>query len=168
MKQILVRTDRCLGCKSCELACSVIHSQAKDLFGVIVGNERPVKRVSVETDPSGTVNMPVQCRQCREPKCVSACMTGAMHLDKTSGLVLMREEKCVGCWMCVMVCPYGVIVPSEEKKKAVKCDQCISEGHDPACVKACPTKAIKFMEISQFDKEVKKQFLTKFVQGEEA
>jgi carbon-monoxide dehydrogenase iron sulfur subunit len=95
-------------------------------------------------------------------------MTGAMHMDGETGLVLNREEKCVGCWMCVMVCPYGVIVPSEGQKVAVKCDQCLTEGHDPACVKACPTKAIKFTEISEFDKGVKRDFLARFIAGEEA
>lgn len=168
MKQILVKTERCIGCKSCELACSTVHSGSKDFLAAVMKGERPVRRVTVETNSENTVNIPVQCRQCREPKCVTACMTGAMHLDEETGLVLNREEKCVGCWMCVMVCPYGVIIPNEEDKKAVKCDQCLSGGHDPACVKACPTGAIKFIEISEFDKNRKKEFLTKFVAGEEA
>lgn len=168
MKQILVLTERCLGCKTCELACAAAHSKSKNLISAVVGGENPIRRVHVETNGERTINLPVQCRQCREPKCVMACMTGAMHLDPKTGLVLNREEKCVGCWMCVMVCPYGVITPSETMKVAIKCDQCLSEGHDPACVKACPTKAIKFMEISRFDKGVKKEFLAKFITGEEA
>lgn len=168
MKQILVRTERCLGCKSCELACSTVHTASREIISAVLSGERPVRRVSVETNSENTVNIPVQCRQCREPKCVTACMTGAMYMDDGTGLVLNREEKCVGCWMCVMVCPYGVITPGIEAAKAVKCDQCFSEGHDPACVKACPTKAIEFMEISQFDKNRKKEFLTKFIAGEEA
>lgn len=168
MKQILVRTERCVGCKSCELACSTAHSGSEDFLVALLSGRRPVRRVYVETNREGSINMPVQCRQCREPKCVSACMTGAMHLDEKTGLVLNREEKCVGCWMCVMVCPYGVIVPGEEQKTAVKCDQCLGVGHQPACVQACPTRAIKFEEISDFDKTVKRQFLSKFIMGEEA
>ncbi|MFH2121289.1 MAG: 4Fe-4S dicluster domain-containing protein [Pseudomonadota bacterium] len=121
----------------------------------------------METNPERSVNLPIQCRQCREPRCVSACMTGAMYLDERTGVVLNRQEKCVGCWMCVMVCPYGVIIPNEAQKVAVKCDQCVSEGHDPACVKACPTRAVKFVEISEFDKGVRRKFLSKFIAGEE-
>lgn len=168
MKQILVNTDRCLGCKTCELACCIAHSAGKDLFGAMLNGERPVRRVRVETNPDNSIILPIQCRQCREPKCVSACMTGAMHLDENTGLVLNRQEKCVGCWMCVMVCPYGVIVPGEEQKLAVKCDQCLSEGHGPACVKACPTGALKFMEVDMFDKLVRRELLLKFIAGEEA
>lgn len=168
MKQILVRTDRCMGCKTCEHACSISHSTSKDLIGAWLGGEKPVSRVQVENNPERTVNLPMQCRHCRDPKCVSACMTGAMHTDEKTGLVLNREEKCVGCWMCVMVCPYGVIVPNELQKVAAKCDQCLSLGHDPACVRACPTRAIKFMEINDFDKGVKKDFLSKFFLEKEA
>lgn len=168
MKQILVRTDKCVGCKTCELACVTAHHESKELFGTMLSGRYPVRRVQVENDSARSVNLPIQCRQCREPKCVSACMTGAMHIDEESGLVLNKEEKCVGCWMCVMVCPYGVIMPSEEQKVAVKCDQCLSLGHDPICVHACPTKAIKFVEIGEFDKTVKKEFLARFVMGEES
>lgn len=168
LKQILVRSNRCLGCKTCELACTIAHSAGKDIFSAFLGGDKAVSRVQVETNAERSINLPVQCRHCREPKCVNACMTGAMHLDDQTGLVLNREEKCVGCWMCVMVCPYGAIVPSEEQKVAIKCDQCLSEGHEPACVKACPTKAIMFMEISAFDKVVKQEFLSKFIMGEEA
>ena len=167
MNQLLVRTDKCVGCKSCELACSVAHSRSKNLFGAFSGGERPVRRVTVETNGERSINMPIQCRHCREPKCVSACMSGAMYLDPETGLVLNRTEKCVGCWMCVMVCPYGTIVPSEEHKVAVKCDQCLSEGHHPACVQSCPTRALSFVPISDFDKTVKKAFLSKFISGEE-
>lgn len=168
MKQVLVRTDRCLGCKSCEMACSIAHSGSKNLFAAVLGNEQPVRRVKVENNAERSINLPVQCRQCREAKCVSACMTGAMHLDEDSGLVINNEEKCVGCWMCVMVCPYGTISVDEQQKVATKCDQCLSEGHDPACVKACPTKALKFVEVSEFDRALRKDLLSRLVSGEEA
>jgi anaerobic carbon-monoxide dehydrogenase iron sulfur subunit len=167
LKQLLVKADRCLGCKSCELACRVVHSNGKDLVAAYLDEKPPVCLVNVESNIEGSINLPVQCRQCRDAKCVSACMTGAMCLDASTGLVLNTETKCVGCWMCVMVCPYGVIVPDEQHKVAAKCDQCLTTGHDPACVQACPTKAIKFMEIKDFDKDVKREFLSKFVIGEE-
>ncbi|HEX3031039.1 MAG TPA: 4Fe-4S dicluster domain-containing protein [Bacillota bacterium] len=164
MKQILIRTDRCLGCKSCENACKVAHSAQGNLFGAVLGGERLTSRVKVETNRERTLNLPVQCRQCQQPRCVSGCMTGAMYVNE-EGLVLNREEKCVGCWMCVMVCPYGVI--AQDHHKAVKCDQCLSLGHEPACVQACPTHAIKFAPIADFDKQIRQQFLSRFEKGEE-
>jgi carbon-monoxide dehydrogenase iron sulfur subunit len=44
-------------------------------------------------------------------------MTGAMSRDEKTGAVLHDQEKCVGCWMCVMVCPFGVTKPDHEKHK---------------------------------------------------
>lgn len=167
LKQIMVRTNHCTGCKSCEIACAVAHSNGRELFATLLSGEKPVRRVKVETNPGRTVNLPVQCRQCREAKCVQACMTGAMHYDQSSGLVVNNEDKCVGCWMCVMVCPYGVIVPGETQKVAAKCDQCLSIEHQPACVQACPTKALQFIEISEFDHGVRREFLNRFIAGEE-
>ncbi|MDA8442828.1 MAG: 4Fe-4S dicluster domain-containing protein [Peptococcaceae bacterium] len=168
MQQILVRPERCLGCKNCELACSVAHSSQGELFTALSSGEQPIRRVRVETNATHSINLPIQCRQCSEPKCVQACMTGAMQRDEQSGLVVNHQEKCVGCWMCVMVCPYGVIVPSEGHKVALKCDQCFTLDRDPACVQACPTKALKFESIPAFERRVRQEYLTRFLTGEEA
>ncbi len=166
MKQILVRHTRCVGCKTCELACSIAHTEAGDLFGSILAAERPVRRISVETNANGSLRMPLQCRQCGEPMCVSACMTGALKTDKKSGIVYYRPDRCVACFMCVMMCPYGAIKEEKAKGKIVKCDRCASLGREPACVSSCPTKAMAFVEVNDFNEKVHQMFLTKFV-GEE-
>lgn len=147
MKQLLVRSEVCVGCKSCELACAVAHSQTKTLFGAVLEAERPRKRVFVETD--GLLNVPLQCRQCTDMPCVHACMAGAMHRDALTGLVQVAAEKCVGCWMCVMVCPFGVITEGSSRQ-AVKCDRCRELAYEPACVSACPTKALQWVEVDHF------------------
>ncbi len=96
--------------------------------------------------------MPVVCRHCQEPLCVSACMSGCMQKDPLTGVVnnMGHEQKCVGCWMCIMACPYGVINPSfnsseEGFTQALKCDFC-PDREKPACVTACPNKAIELEE----------------------
>ncbi len=158
MKQILIRYSRCVGCKSCELACSVAHSEAGSLFGAVVAGERPIRRVEVEGTTDRSIILPMQCRQCKDPQCVKACMTGAMSTDEATGMVKVFEERCVGCFMCAMVCPYGSI--KEGSGKAIKCDLC--EKNSPACVEACPTKALEYVEVDEFDKKVRGDFLTKF------
>ena len=90
-------------------------------------------------------NYPVSCRHCKEPKCVDACMAAALVYDKEKGMVLHDEGRCVGCWMCVMACPYGAIRPNIKIKMPVRCDKC-KDKDEPACVKACPTGAIIWRE----------------------
>ncbi len=90
-------------------------------------------------------NYPVSCRHCEDAKCVSACMAGALSRDEKQGMVIHDESRCVGCWMCVMACPYGAIRPNVKAKKPVRCDKC-ADKDEPACVKACPTRAIIIRE----------------------
>lgn len=156
MKQLLVRSELCIGCKSCELACAVAHSESKTIFGAIMEPKFPRKRVHVETD--GRENQAFQCRQCTDMPCVHACMAGAMYKDPETQLIQVNEQKCVGCYMCVMVCPYGAITEGRDHK-VVKCDRCLELNYNPACVSACPTKALQYIEVDQFAKSSRKNWL---------
>lgn len=85
------------------------------------------------------------CRVCENPECVAACMGAALSRDPETGRILFDEDRCIGCWMCVMVCPHRGIHPDHKSGKAIICDQC--EGRDsPACIAACATGAIAFVE----------------------
>jgi Fe-S-cluster-containing hydrogenase component 2 len=106
-KEIFVKTDRCVGCRSCITACAVEHSASKSLFGAIAETPRPKSRVYVEwVAPDRKV--PLVCRHCEDAPCMHACISGAIHRD-ADGVVRTDTDKCIGCWTCVMVCPYGVI-----------------------------------------------------------
>ncbi|MEW5995327.1 MAG: 4Fe-4S dicluster domain-containing protein, partial [Candidatus Zixiibacteriota bacterium] len=70
---------------------------------------------------------------------------GAMHRDPKTGAVLCDEDRRVGCWMCIMMCPFGVIGRGREKKVISKCDMCIG-AEEPACVKHCPNEALVLEE----------------------
>ena len=61
-----------------------------------------------------------------------ACIVGAISTDD-EGVVLTDPDRCIGCWTCVMVCPYGVIGRHAEEKKAYRCDLC-PDLETPACV----------------------------------
>lgn len=158
-KEVLVRFDRCLGCRSCEIACAVAHAQDKTLFGAMAQPNPPRKRIFVEQ--AQDLKVPVTCRHCQDAYCVDACIAGAMHRTP-EGVVtnVGREQKCVGCWMCVMVCPYGVIREEPEERRALKCDrQCLDEEGVPACVRACPTKALVYTTVEEFEAEKRRQYL---------
>lgn len=146
MKEIFVRLDRCQGCRSCQLACAVEHSTSKTLFGAIAETPLPRYRLYVELGDGERV--PLLCRHCEPAPCLEACISGSIYRDER-GVVLGRDERCVGCWTCIMVCPYGVVGRQQERRIAVKCDRC-PDLDVPACVKACPTKALVYAEAEEF------------------
>jgi carbon-monoxide dehydrogenase iron sulfur subunit len=139
MKKLYYNTSKCLGCKSCEIACSLAHSKTQSLFAMLKEEVLPLPRKRVYR--SGDMNFPISCRHCEDARCVDACMAGALRFDKEKGIIIHDESRCVGCWMCVMVCPYGAIRPNLKTKIPIRCDMC-KEKEEPSCVIACPTKAI--------------------------
>ena len=157
MKRIYCEIDKCLACKSCELACAIAHSASKDLVKAIYEVPLSVRFIQVEAvERKGSLNhrtsIALQCRQCEEPVCVKACISGGLYRDEKSGMTVINPDKCVGCWSCIMVCPFGVIVRHEGLHKALKCDHC-PDLDVPACVKACPTKALQYTEQVEMEKE---------------
>jgi carbon-monoxide dehydrogenase iron sulfur subunit len=139
-RKIIHNPDVCMGCKLCEVYCLTAHSQSKNVL-YAYKKERPyvMARNIIESKDNETLS--VQCKQCEEPACIEACMTGAMYVNE-AGEVQCDSEKCVGCWMCIMVCPVGAIDRNVASGHvSSKCDLC--EGRTiPACVENCPNRAL--------------------------
>ncbi len=147
MRNIYVRDEFCIGCHLCEVYCQLEHSQSRDLVKAYKREyPRPVPRLRVEGTAPGCFAVP--CRHCPEPACVYACLTGALHKDSHSGVVTIDSEKCIGCWTCVLACPFGAITQNTEVRKAAKCDLCPEEDI-PACVANCPNEALVYAEDEQ-------------------
>lgn len=152
-KRIFAILDRCMGCHSCELACAVSHSANKSLYAALCEQPLPKKRVYVEwVEPDKSV--PIVCRHCEEAACLNACISGAISRN-AEGVVLTDQKKCIGCWTCVMMCPFGVIGRHLEQRKAYRCDRCPDQAV-PACVKACPTNALRYGTVEQFAGKIRK------------
>ena len=148
MKIIGVHLDRCTGCKTCELYCAAERgSNGKTLLKAVQESPCPKARVRVE-GTNGT-SMPLQCRQCMDAPCLDACLTGALARDPKTDMVIINEERCIGCWTCTVFCPYGVIYPWPERKIALKCDRCNYMEH-PVCVDVCPTNALELVELDAY------------------
>jgi carbon-monoxide dehydrogenase iron sulfur subunit len=155
MKVIGVHMDRCTGCKTCELYCGAERgSECRTLLQAVQESPFPLSRVRVEGN--GDVSFPLQCRHCLQAPCLDACLTGALAREKQSGLVILREDLCIGCWTCTAFCPYGVITPSPERKIAVKCDRCL-HMEKPVCVDVCPTKALELVEIEEIETQLREK-----------
>lgn len=154
LKRIFVDQSKCLGCKTCELRCAVErNSVSKNLTEAVHEAILPRSRVYVEWD--GVRPLAIQCRHCEDASCLEICSTGAMQRDAESGSVFVDVNKCKACWMCVMVCPYGVIAPAVEKHAADKCDQCF-QMPEPFCVAACPTGALMELTPAEYFLKLKK------------
>jgi protein NrfC len=154
---LLVDIEKCQGCASCMLACSLIHEGVESLSLSRI----QIMQNSFESFPDDlTIE---QCRQCVEPACVKECPTGALEANAKYGNVRMVDkEKCIGCGACYDACPYtpsrAFVAPDKDyegKDRSRKCDLCANApfhwdeagggpGGKQACVEVCPVDAIKF------------------------
>ena len=144
MKRIYINEQVCIGCHLCEVYCQVAHSRSKDLVKAFK-RESPEPLPSLWVEERKPVCFPVQCHHCADPVCVYACLTGALWRDPDSGIVTVDVDKCIGCWTCILACPFGAIRQETDLGKIVKCDLC--EGRDvPVCVTNCPNEALVYAE----------------------
>jgi carbon-monoxide dehydrogenase iron sulfur subunit len=155
VKRIYCIIEKCLSCRSCEIACAVSHSGSKRLPDAVREAPLPVKRIRVESvggenTPYGIRSIALQCRHCENPLCAQACISGGISKDADTGEIVADPGRCVACWSCIMVCPFGVIVRYEDCHRAVKCDHCAGRAA-PACVEACPTRALVFRDAEEID-----------------
>ena len=131
MKQRLIVTPNlCIGCRTCELACSFTH--------MVDGKPG---RSCIYPLPTGKSEMwtPVVCLHCDDPACAKSCLVDAITRNEETGAMVLDNDKCVKCMACVAACPFGCSLHDTEHDMVVKCDLC---GGDPVCAKFCPTKAL--------------------------
>jgi carbon-monoxide dehydrogenase iron sulfur subunit len=147
MKRIVIHEEYCIACRLCEVHCLVAHSSSRDIVKAY-RHERDTIMSRVVVEESGPLSFAMQCRQCEDPRCLEACPSGAMHRDPRTGAITCDESRCVGCWMCIMVCPAGAVQQSTSGHRiASKCDLC-QDADMPACVAHCPNEALTYEEVS--------------------
>ena len=153
-KSIMVNVEKCLACKGCEIACALAHSRSGVLEEALMEQPVPQRRVSVVSAEEFAV--PIQCRHCEDAPCIKVCPSQAIHRHTPEDPVLIRTDLCIGCKVCMMVCPFGVIELSRDGKAVTKCDLCIKrtrEGETPACVESCPTGALQFSDPEEWSRQ---------------
>ena len=153
-KFIVVDETRCLACKQCVTECALAHSDSESFVDAVAVGQRLTSRVHVEAG-GADVAIPIQCRHCEDAPCMMVCPTEAISRCESDGPVLIAADQCIGCRSCLLACPFGIIEMSFDGAAAVKCDLCIqrtSQGEAPACVEACPTKAIRYCELDDMVK----------------
>jgi Fe-S-cluster-containing dehydrogenase component len=127
-----INKEACTGCRICEIVCSLSHEQ-------VVNPEK--SRIYIRRRYEESLYLPYVCQNCANADCVAVCPTGALAQDTKTGVILVDQEQCTGCELCVQSCPYDAIRYNEDMARIVVCDQC---GGDPLCVQFCATEAIQF------------------------
>ena len=155
----LIDVSTCIGCKACQVACSE-WNDLRDEVGTNVGvYDNPpdlsseswtVMRFSEYQEESGRLEWLIRkdgCMHCADPGCLKACPAPGAIVQYSNGIVDFIEEHCIGCGSCITGCPFNVPRISKHDNKAYKCTLCsdrVGVGIEPACVKTCPTGAIRF------------------------
>lgn len=142
MKRVYVNEKWCLGCHLCEYYCAYANANAADMARALKNIEiNP--RIRIEEQDG--VSFAVSCRHCEEPLCVKSCITGALTISGDH-VINIDADKCVGCYTCILVCPYGAVMPGDGGA-VQKCELCAKNTcGSPACVSGCPNGAIVYEE----------------------
>lgn len=143
--RLKVYFEKCTGCRACELACSAKHYKK---YSPELSRIRIIKFEDKGTD------IPVACKQCINAPCVNNCPVGALYKDPVTMATLLKKEICIGCGVCVEVCPFSAAALDEDGLSMI-CDLC--DGN-PECVAVCPVQAIVSEDIAQT--EQKKRIIT--------
>jgi molybdopterin-containing oxidoreductase family iron-sulfur binding subunit len=180
----------CIGCRRCEYACVRENNTSRDPQIHYIRVLR-LEKGSLDVEGSDiffegevpqedSFYMPVQCHQCANPPCVSACPVQATWAEP-DGIVVVDYDWCIGCRYCQAACPYWArrfnftepdIRPEEinpdqgylsNRLRPVgvieKCTYClhrVRRGRYPACVEACPTGSRKFGDLNDPNSEVRR------------
>ncbi len=170
---MVVDLKRCIGCYACIIACKSENGTPKGIFWAKV-----LEREEGEYPNVRKLFLPIRCNHCLNAPCVTVCPTGASYTRDKDNLVLVDQNKCIGCGACVIACPYDArykyeheegyfgeqLTPYEKeayRKHTVgtvqKCTFCVHRidvGLDPACVDGCPTRALIFGDLENLESEV--------------
>ena len=154
---MVMRQNLCVDCQLCMDACVETNHVPDYGYRTIILEQKR----DIGDDKQETIFIPVLCNQCNEPPCVRVCPTVATYKDKTTGIIVMEDKKCIGCKTCMAACPYNARYFSEEKRAVAKCDFCLesrlSKGmSNTACAEACPAHVRVFGDLSDPESEVYK------------
>ena len=145
---MLYDATRCVGCRSCEVACKEWNDLPEEPGPLSDTTAHTWTLIKQYQGEAGESFRKYQCMHCLEPACVAVCTVGALRKTE-AGPVVYDATKCIGCRYCQFACPFGV--PKFEWENALgligKCTFCadrLADGQIPACAEACPFGALTF------------------------
>lgn len=172
---LVIDLDTCVGCQACVVNCKQWNTGG---YGAPLSDQEPygaspsgawLNRVHAfeldDGDCGRTVHFPKSCLHCENAACVTVCPTGASYKREEDGIVLVDEDKCIGCGLCAWACPYGARELDQAAGVMKKCTLCVDRIYnetipeaerEPACVRTCPAKARHFGDFADPSSEVSK------------
>jgi Fe-S-cluster-containing dehydrogenase component len=165
---MVIDLSRCKNLRKCQSACNHMHN-------VHPGQNWIKVHQMQDSDHTAPYWEPSTCMHCDSPPCVKVCPVDATF-KRQDGIVLIDNDRCIGCRFCMAACPYSTRVfnweaPVEEdksleekphhscetslpqKKGTVgKCDFCpdmTRKGELPHCVSACPNGVFMFGDMNE-------------------
>jgi formate dehydrogenase iron-sulfur subunit len=155
----LVDTTTCIGCKACEVAClewngypytETSFDNSYQTMPETAWNYWNLIKFNEHEDPDHGLMLLMrkdQCMHCEDPGCLAACPAEGAIVQYANGIVDFQEANCIGCGYCMTGCPFNIPKFSPRARKVFKCTLCndrVSTGLEPACIKACPTGCLHF------------------------
>jgi Fe-S-cluster-containing dehydrogenase component len=165
---LVIDLDTCVGCHACVTNCKSwntgghmapltdVQPYGAGADGVWFNRVHTYEIGDTDRAAPRTLHFPKSCLHCEQPACVTVCPTGASYKRASDGIVLVDEDKCIGCKLCSWACPYGAREYDTVEGVMKKCTLCIdriynqnlaAEDRVPACVLACPTGARHYGDL---------------------
>ena len=136
-KVITIDPEKCTGCHSCEMACSMKH------FGKCAPN---YSRIRIHEFRDVNTFIPIMCQACEDAPCIKVCPTNS-RIRLENGSVVTNEDTCIGCNACTYACPFGASFVNPDTGKTMSCDGCGDDEEGPWCVRACTMQgALQFVD----------------------
>ena len=170
---LVIDLDTCVGCHACAVNCKEWNTGGDlapladvEPYGAEVSGAWLNRIHSFECrsgDEARLVHFPKSCLHCDDAPCVTVCPTGASLKRAEDGIVLVDEDRCMGCGLCAWACPYGAREMDPAAGGMKKCTLCVDrlysedlpeEDRIPACVRTCPANARHFGDLADPDSDV--------------
>ncbi len=149
---ILIDTTKCVGCRNCEYVCAEANGFPEPNEEEFANKRNTSEKCWTVVNGFGAegeeIYVKKQCMHCNQPACAAACLTKAMYKTE-EGPVIWRENKCMGCRVCMISCPFDIpkFEADSPNPKIQKCRMCyerLQEGEQPVCVENCLGEALQF------------------------
>ena len=184
---LVIDLDTCVGCHACVVICKEWNTGGygtalsdQDPYGanptgtwlnrihtfeITAGEDQPEGQIISADDNARVVHFPKSCLHCEDAPCVTVCPTGASYKRSDDGIVLVDEDKCIGCGLCAWACAYGAREMDMAAGVMKKCTLCVDRiynetleeiDREPACVRTCPAGARHFGDFADENSNVSK------------